>query len=157
MIKSVSKHIGLERLQQIRQDNCIGAAGQEYCAYELDDMINARMQSVGEREYQEYLEMEAQLAASEFIDDGMITPEMFFSDKPAFFVHGQLLLVSKRYMRSFQLDKQYVFHVYKEGYSQLMTTTSTLELIDRVKLIDVDLKVEYVGTRLEFEKEMGMI
>jgi hypothetical protein len=157
MIKGVSKHIGLDRLLQIKQDNCLGESGQEYCVYELDDMINARMQSVGEREYQEYLEMEAGRHASEFIDDGMVTPEMFFSSKPAFFVKGQQLLISKRYMRAFQLDKQYVFHVYKDGYSSLVTATSTLALIDKVRMIDVDLRVEYVGTRLEFENEMGMI
>lgn len=39
MLKSPSKHIGLERLKQIRIDNYLGAGGQEYASCEVDSLI----------------------------------------------------------------------------------------------------------------------
>lgn len=158
MINSVSKYIGIDRLKQIKQDHCLGAAGQEYCAYELDDMINARMASLGEREYQEYLELEAQRCASEFTDCG-IDPEMFFSEKPAYFVHKKQLLVSKAYMKSFQDSRQYIFHVYGDGIRQLVVSTSVWELLGQLNRIDdryaKNVRVEYVGTKKQFEQMIG--
>lgn len=48
-IQSPSKHIGLNRLKQIKADNGVGAGGQEYSEEELGDAINERQNSVANK------------------------------------------------------------------------------------------------------------
>lgn len=42
MVNSPSKYTSLERLKQIRKDNYIGEGGKEYCAFEVETMINEK-------------------------------------------------------------------------------------------------------------------
>jgi len=50
-VQSPSKFTSLDRLEQIRQDNCIAASGKEYSEYEMDQMIMEKKILQAEREY----------------------------------------------------------------------------------------------------------
>lgn len=57
-IQSPSKYTSLERLEQIQQDNCIGATGKEYSEEEVAMMILEKRCLQAEREYLEYIKAE---------------------------------------------------------------------------------------------------
>lgn len=57
-VQSPSKYTSLERLEQIRQDNCIAASGKEFSEYEMDQMIMEKKMLQAEREYLEYCKEE---------------------------------------------------------------------------------------------------
>ena len=43
MIASPSKYTSLKRLKQIQKDNYIGEGGQEYCPFEVETLINEKL------------------------------------------------------------------------------------------------------------------
>lgn len=72
-IQSPSKYTSLERLEQIQQDNCIGASGKEYSEDEVALMILEKRCLQAEREYLEYIKAEFSQAEQDEIADKAAT------------------------------------------------------------------------------------
>jgi hypothetical protein len=65
MIKSVSKYCSLKRLQQIQDDNCIGATGDEFNELELEEMILEKRMRQAEEFYLDMVKSEFAMAEQE--------------------------------------------------------------------------------------------
>lgn len=77
-VKSPSKHIPLDRLKQIKQDNYVSQSGTDYSQEELDQAISARNQSIGQKMGQM---KESDPNANRADYSWMLTPKNYFGAK----------------------------------------------------------------------------
>lgn len=83
-VKSPSKHIGLNRLKQIKQDHSMGAGGQEYSEEEIGQAINERSSAHADKMVRNAAKQEremAQRAQDEAAGIGGADPAHFFPAK----------------------------------------------------------------------------